>query len=126
VNTDVRVGDRLMPTEERRVESTFYPKAPKEYVEGVIMTVLGGVTQVGRSAVVVVNRGLQNGLNVGDVLAIYKSGNVARDRMKGDRVRLPAERAGLLMVFSSFDKMAYGLVLETEEPLRIGDVVKSP
>jgi len=126
VNTDVRVGDRLMPTEERRVESTFYPKAPKECVEGVIMTVLGGVTQAGRSAVVVVNRGLQNGLNVGDVLAIYKSGNVARDRMKGDRVRLPAERAGLLMVFSSFDKMAYGLVLETEEPLRIGDVVKSP
>ena len=126
VTQDVRIGDRLMPTEERRVESTFYPKSPREQVRGVIMTVLGGVTQVGRNAVVVVNRGLENGLGVGDVLAIYKSGNVVRDRIRGKKVRLPAERAGLLMVFRSFDKMAYGLVLQTEEPLRIGDVVRNP
>ena len=126
VNTDVRIGDRLMPTEERRVESTFYPKSPGEQVDGVIMTVLGGVTQVGRSSVVVVNRGEENGLTVGDVLAIYKRGNVARDRVLRERVRLPAERAGLLMVFRSFDKMAYGLVLQTEEPLRVGDVVRNP
>ncbi len=126
VNTDVRIGNRLMPTEERRVESMFYPKSPGEQVDGVIMTVLGGVTQVGRSSVVVVNRGEENGLTVGDVLAIYKRGNVARDRVLRERVRLPTERAGLLMIFRSFDKMAYVLVLQTEDPLRVGDVVRNP
>jgi hypothetical protein len=126
VKQDVRIGDRLLPTEERRVESIFFPAAPEDTVEGVIMTVLGGVTQVGRNDVVALNRGLENGLDVGHVLAIYKKGNVVRDRVNRELVQLPSERAGLLMVFRSFDKMSYGLVLRTEEPLRVGDVVRNP
>ena len=126
VKEDVRISDRLLPTEERRVESTFYPAAPSGKIDGVIMTVLGGVTQVGRNDVVAINRGDINGLKVGNILAIYKSGNVVRDRISKDRVQLPPERAGLLMIFRSFEKMAYGLVLETEEPLRVGDAVQNP
>jgi len=126
VKEDVRLGDRLMPTEERRVESTFYPKPPSEQIEGVIMTVLGGVTQVGRNDVIVLNRGTEHGLEVGNVLAIHKRGSVARDRFTRELVRLPSERAGILMVFRNFDKMSYGLVLQTEEPLRVGDVVINP
>ena len=30
------------------------------------------------------------------------------------------------MVFRLFERMAYGLVLETEEPLRVGDIVTNP
>ena len=126
VKQDVRLGDRLMPTEERRVESTFYPKPPSEQINGVIMTVLGGVTQVGRNNVVVLNRGTEHGLEVGHVLAIHKHGSVARDRFTRELVQLPSERAGILMVFRTFDKMSYGLVLQTEEPLRVGDVVVNP
>ena len=126
VMEDVRVGDRLMPTEERRVESTFYPTPPDRYVEGVIMTVLGGVTQVGRNDVVVINRGLTAGLEVGSVLAIAKKGAVVRDGFNRDKVELPTERAGVLMIFRVFEKMSYGLVLRTQEPLRVGDVVRSP
>jgi hypothetical protein len=126
VKEDVRIGDRLLPTEERRVESTFYPSAPGQTINGTIMTVLGGVTQVGRNDVVAINRGAESGLEVGDILAIYKKGNVVRDKIKRDRVQLPPEKAGLLMIFRSFEKMAYGLVLETEEPLRVGDNVQNP
>lgn len=126
VKEEVRIGDRLMPTEERRVESTFYPKPPSEQINGVIMTVLGGVTQVGRNDIIVLNRGIQHGLDVGNVLAIHKRGPVARDRFTRELVQLPSERAGILMVFRSFDKMSYGLVLQTEEPLRVGDVVINP
>ncbi len=127
VMEDVRIGDRLMPTEERRVESTFYPTPPSQPVEGVIMTVLGGVTQVGRNDVVVVNRGLNDGVDVGTVLAIAKKGALVRDGgFRGEMVQLPTERAGILLVFRSFEKMAYGLVLRTSEPLRVGDVVRNP
>ncbi len=41
VKQDVRIGDRLLPTEERRVQSTFHPVAPDQTVEGEIMTVMG-------------------------------------------------------------------------------------
>jgi hypothetical protein len=126
VKEDVRIGDRLMPTEERRVESTFYPTPPDRKVEGVIMTVLGGVTQVGRNDVVVINRGTSAGIDVGNVLAIAKKGAYVRDRYNRDMVQLPTERAGILMVFRAFEKMAYGLVLQTQEPLRVGDVVRNP
>jgi nucleoid-associated protein YgaU len=126
VKQDVRIGDRLLPTDERRVESTFFPTSPSEEVKGVIMTVLGGVTQVGRNDIVAINRGKEHGLDVGHVLAIYKRGNVVRDRVARDRVLLPSERAGIMMIFRSFDKMAYGLVLGTEEPLRVGDIVQNP
>ena len=101
--------------------------AMRQYVEGVIMTVLGGVTQVGRNDVVVINRGLNHGIDVGHVLAIAKQGAVVRDGgFRGDMVQLPTERAGVLLVFQSFEKMAYGLVLQTSEPLRIMDVVRTP
>ncbi len=126
VKEDVRIGDRLLPTEQRRVESTFHPASPAKDIEGVIMTVLGGVTQVGRNDVVAVNRGLKNGLDVGNILAIYKRGVIVRDRVNRERVQLPSERAGILMIFRSFEKMSYGLVLETEEPLRVGDLVQNP
>lgn len=126
VKQDIRIGDRLLPTEERRVQSTFHPVAPGETVEGEIMTVMGGVTQVGRHDVVAVNRGAADGLVVGSVLAIHKRGDVIRDERGGDRVQLPIERAGILMVFRLFERMSYGLVLETEDPLRVGDIVTNP
>ena len=120
---DVRIGDRLLPTEERRVESTFFPTAPLEEIDGVIMAVLGEVTQVGRNDVVAINRGLESDVNVGAILAIHKKGKIVRDKVNNDSVQFPSERAGILMVFRSFDKMSYGLVLETERALRVGDTL---
>ena len=63
---------------------------------------------------------------VGSVLAIHKRGDVVRDERNRDRIQPPIERAGILMVFRLFEPMAYGLVLETDEPLRVGDIVTSP
>ena len=125
-NEEVRRGDRLLPTEERRLESTFFPSAPKATVTGRIIAVNGGVSQVGQFAVVVVNRGTSQGLEVGHVLAVYQRGELARDIVSGNNVQLPSERAGLLMVFRSFERMSYGLVLRTERPLAVGDEIRNP
>jgi len=126
VKADVRLGDRLLPTEERRVESMFYPAAPTAAVSGSIMTIVGNATQVGKNHVVTVNRGVRSGLAVGNVLAIFKQGAIVRDKLAGDQVRMPAERVGLLMVFRVFDKMSYGLVLEAKEPVSVGDLLQNP
>lgn len=126
VKEDIRLGDRLMPTEERRVESTFFPKPPTEKVEGVIMNVAGSVIQVGKTDVVVINRGLKHGLDIGAVLAIHKNGGIVRDRIGGGYVELPSERAGVLLVVRAYEKMSYGFVLETKIPLRVGDLVLNP
>jgi hypothetical protein len=123
---EVQIGDRVLPTEERRVESTFFPSAPSGTVDGQIISVLGGVTQVGQFDVVVLNRGEREGLAVGNVLSVHKAGALTRDRVSGDTVQLPSERAGILMVFRVFEKLSYGLILETERALAVLDEVKNP
>jgi len=126
IKEDVRIGDRLLATEERRVESMFYPASPDQQVDGVVMNLLGGATLIGKNQVVAVNRGQINGLEVGHVLAIYKAGKIVRDEVRREQVSLPAERIGLLMVFRTFEKMSYGLVLQTDEPVRVGDKLQNP
>ena len=123
---EVNIGDRVLPTEERRLESTFFPSAPEGEIDGQIISVFGGVSQVGQFDVVVINRGEREGLEVGNVLAIYKKGALARDRIANETIRLPSERAGLLMIFRTFEKLAYGLVMVTERPLAVHDEVKNP
>ncbi len=123
---EVQIGDRVLPTEERRVNSTFFPSAPASDVDGQIISVFSGVTQVGQYDVVVINRGTREGLEVGNVLAIYRRGALARDRIVNETIRLPSERAGLLMIFRTFEKLSYGLVLAADKPLAVFDEVKNP
>lgn len=123
---EMRPGDHLLPSEDRAVDSTFYPSAPDTDIEGAIIAVEGGVTQVGKMNVVMINRGDREGLQIGNVLAIYKKGEVVRDRVKGGSVALPDERAGLLMVFRTFEKMSFGLVLEADRPLSVKDKIRNP
>ncbi len=123
---EIRMGDRLLPHEERRLEPTFFPAAPDADIAGKIIGVEGGVTQVGSLDVVALNQGEREGLATGDILAIHKAGERIRDRIAGDVVVLPSERAGVLMVFRVFEKMSFGLVLNAEQPLAVGDEVQSP
>lgn len=123
---EVRVMDRVLPTQEEKIQSVFHPSAPDELVEGVILAVLGGVTQIGQYDVVVVNRGQREGLAPGHLLRVDKRGEVVRDPVTGERVRLPSERGGMVMVFKVFDKVSYALVVQAENVLGVLDRVRSP
>ncbi|QIB50441.1 LysM peptidoglycan-binding domain-containing protein [Pseudomonas sp. OIL-1] len=123
---EVRVGDRLMETEERAVSSTFFPSDPDQEVNGLILDVPNGVTQIGQYDVVLLNKGAVDGLKEGNVLAIYKTGEVVRDRIQNNQVQLPDERGGLLMVFRVYERMSYGIVLNASRQLAIMDKVRNP
>ena len=123
---EIAPGDRLLPHEERRLQPIFYPRSPASDIDGRIISVEGGVNQVGTLDVVAMNRGDRDGLELGDILAIYKRGDVVKDQVTGEMVQLPSERAGLLMVFRTFEKMSFGLVLTAASPLSVKDQVRSP
>ena len=126
VTQEARLGDRLFPSEERAVNSTFMPSEPKEKIDGVILDVPRGVTQIGQFDVVTLNKGARDGLAEGNVLAVYKTGETVRDRVTGESVKIPDERAGLLMVFRTYDKLSYGLVLGATRSLELLDKVRNP
>lgn len=123
---EIRIGDRLLPGEERKINPVFYPSAPGDATDGVIIAVEGGVNNVGHLDVVAINRGERDGLVVGNMLAIYKKGETVADRVAKDTVTLPPERAGLIMVFRTFEKMSFGLVLNADRQLSVKDLVRNP
>ena len=124
---EVRVEDRLMPQLEGIVDAYFQPKAPDFQVEnGFMVAVDGGVTQIGALDIVTLNLGERDGVVVGDVMAIYQSGETVIDPVKGDPVTLPDVRAGMLMVFSVYEKASFALVLTASRPLAVMDKVKNP
>lgn len=118
-------GDRLIP-ESVDVPLNFFPKAPDSAIDGRIISVVGGVTQIGQYQVVVINRGANDGLMVGDVLTVYQAGRTVRDRFGGGNVRLPDEEAGTVMVFKVYDGIGYGLVMEATQALHTLDIVRNP
>jgi nucleoid-associated protein YgaU len=127
VTEEVRLADRLLPIEERIIDATFQPRAPdNEIVDGFMIAVDGGITQIGTLDIVVINKGKREGLEVGHVLAIYQTGGLVFDRVAGDNVLLPDTRAGLLMIFEAFEKASYAVVLKATRVLKVGDKVKNP
>jgi len=119
-------GDYLLPLSTDREAVYFLPKAPKNQVEGYIIAVVNGVTEIGQNNVVVLSLGKREGMEPGDVLDIYHGGINVRDRKANNFVKLPDEKAGVLMVFRVFDKVSYALILEATRPLNTLNVVKNP
>jgi hypothetical protein len=122
------IGNYLMDEED--VSSlNFIPRAPETQVEGQIISVLSGVSQIGQYMVVVINRGSQHGLEPGHVLRAYQVGRTVRDTQRGlvgQKVRLPDEPAGSMMVFRTADRLSYALVMEATTPLALLDSVRNP
>lgn len=123
------IGDRLLPVEDEIALTDFQPRAPARPIEGRIISVLNGVTQIGQYQVVVLSKGADDGLVPGDVLRIFTAGEVVRDVVSpqpGATVRLPEEEAGFLMVFRTFSRVSFALIMYANRALHVLDVVRHP
>jgi len=123
---EVRVLDRVLPTQEEEIQSVFYPSAPDSPITGRILSVLDGVSQIGQFDVVAINRGAREGLQPGNLLQVYKAGEKLRDPVTKEQITLPSERGGIVMVFKVFEKVSYALVMQAENVLAVMDEVRSP
>lgn len=127
--SEIRIGDRIMPNAEEDIALNYFPRPPEQSIKGSIISVLGGVSQIGRYNVVVIDKGTADGLLVGHELDIYKTGKIVRDDyspIKNDEVNLPDEVAGTLMVFRPFERVSYALVMKATQALHVLDKVRTP
>ncbi len=145
---EVLERDRLLPLPQAG-ELHYVPRAPDRPVEARVMGALGGVEGAGPYTTVLLNRGQRDGLEVGYVLALYKAGRSIADprcqragklaflagglRDENDCVpdksaahALPDRRIGLAFVYRVFDRVAYALVMTSEEPVYVLDVARNP
>ncbi len=126
---EMRAGDRLLSEPPRPMQS-YVPRAPtQQVVDGRIVSVYGNSVQfAAQNQVVAINKGLRDGIESGQVLAILKNGATIVDKTNDakETLKLPNERIGLLMVFRPFDKVSYALVLEISDTPKAGDLLVNP
>ena len=125
---EMRVGDRLIPEPPRELRS-YVPRAPSSPMAGQIVSVYGNaVAWASENQIVVINRGSRDGLERGHVMALLKDGERLRDKTDSARpdIKLPNERNGLLMVFRTFDRLSYALILRATDGVKIGDRFTNP
>ena len=126
---EVRVGDRLFPADRSEPTAFFQPHAAPAGTEGHIISVLGGVSQIGQFNVVALDLGERDGMEVGHVMRILQQGEVIRDLVsskRGEKVKLPDEEAGLLMIFRTEEKVSFGLIVKASRAIHINDFVRAP
>ena len=125
---EIREGDRLIPEPPRQLQ-TYTPRAPSGTVHGRIVSVYGNaVVNAAQNQVVAINLGKRDGMEPGFVMAIQKDGARIVDKQDPSRplMKLPDERNGLLMVFRTFDRLSYALVLEITDGVQVGDRLINP
>jgi len=154
---EVTPDDRLMPQPQAQLMS-YVPHAPQSDVEARVIGIYGGRgeqsylgsgldenrkdvlgfdqrREAGPLQIVSINRGTTDGLELGHVLALYRSAVVTNDRSTGPwyngrrrpaDVTLPEERYGLVFLFRTFDHVSYGLVVQGERPVVSGDIARKP
>ncbi len=143
------VGDRLVPLEplEPLELADFFPRPAPPGTGGRIVGVLRGVYEIGVYDLVVISRGRSDGVLPGAVYKIFQGGNkvsdpIAREQWWLDQpapyqdwpsvswpetqIRLPLEETGILMVFRSFERLSFALVMSATGPIHLYDRIRPP
>lgn len=136
VTREVEVGDKLVAAGRPEIPS-YVPRAPSTPVQGRIISIYGDGTTLGEAgvqAVIAINRGKAQGIEVGNVVALYRSGaSVAqtarassKESKKEPLLTLPDQRYGIAFVFRVFDRVSYALVMSISKPVNKLDLVQNP
>lgn len=137
---EVKKGDLTTLVPMAPYDLSFYPRAPEDVPPNFrVLAFTDALNAVGPRQVVALNKGGRDGVENGETYAVYHPGEVVRDtvkypstdtrtvfkRSRGD-VRLPEEFVGHVMIFRTYEKISYGLVMDGIRPIHIYDALREP
>lgn len=141
---EIMIGDRLVPAPRETIVN-FVPHAPTRDVDGRIISTLRDTVEMGRGSIVIIDQGAREGIDVGTVLAVYRGVPPIPDPRPNTEVPVfvrffdnttlwrpdqfldvPEERVGLMFVFRVFDRVSYAILLNTTDPVQVGDLIRKP
>ncbi len=138
---EIRVSDRLLVREVSEIGATIFPTEPQAGIEGRIVAFLGNETMASQLDTIVLDIGTIDNLAVGDVLAVVKEDyelvdGIERERMSfrermasifsRDRLELPGDEIGTILVYRTFERMSYGVILTSVEPIELNSRLITP
>ena len=123
------VGNYVMEEEDVN-QLNFLPRSPDTEIDGRIISVLAGVSLIGQYQVVVHQPRLGGaGSSPATCCARGRPAGPFATTQRGafgQKVRLPDEPAGTMMVFRTSERISYALVMEATTPLALLDAVRTP
>ena len=125
---EIMVGDRVLMTQIAQPEP-IRPHLPSQAIQARVLGLYGtGQQQASQNQIISINQGRGNGLEVGHLLTVLSRPATARD--KADPLKepwqLPQERTGTALVFLTYERIAYALLTEVKEGVRVGDLLAGP
>ncbi|MEO8804839.1 MAG: LysM peptidoglycan-binding domain-containing protein [Burkholderiaceae bacterium] len=127
IRQEAGIGDRLAVVPPREL-TNYAPHAPQGPMNGQIVSLYGDALTAGQNQIVALNRGSNEGMERGHVLALWRDGVSVIDKTDASRptIKLPDERHGVLFVFRVFKRMSYALILSVQDPVKPGDRFTQP
>lgn len=123
---ELMVGNRLLPVPNTEL-SNYVPHPPVNKVSGLVVSVHGGVALAGQYQTVAINLGAAQGMDIGTVLQMYRTGEMIVDRTQDKSVvKLPDEEYGTLFIYRVFKNVSYGLIMQVNDSVQVGDSVRTP
>ena len=126
---EIRAGDRLLPAPARAFVS-YTPRAPEMEVDARVVSIYGSFSAAyaAQNQVVAINKGSEDGIEAGHVLSLLTKGARIKDTTDKSKamIKLPSESNGTAMVFRTFDRVSYALLLEIHTGVRVGDRLINP
>jgi hypothetical protein len=126
VKQEIIPTDRLLAAPKKAALPYYYPHPPKTRVEGRIVSALNAVGEIGPQAVVGISLGTREGIEEGSVLRVMRHVGTHKDPLTRERYNLPDEESGLVMIFRTYEKISYGLIMTATRPMRLMDTVITP
>jgi hypothetical protein len=124
---EIKKGDRLLSMEKPGVIKDLYPHSPTHLEDAYIIAVVdGGGFLIGQYQIIVINKGLIDGIERGHLLAVNKGTRPIFDTISEEEMTLPKRRAGTLLVFRVFESVSYALVMSSFLPINLLDEVTVP
>jgi LysM repeat protein len=125
---EARAGDYLLPMDQDPLSIRFIPHPPSQDIDGRIISVHNGLSNIGQYQIVTINRGTEQGMEPGHVLEVLATGRKSKDPHSffGSRVQLPDITAGTAMVFKTAPRVSYALVIKAKREIHILDKVERP
>jgi hypothetical protein len=127
---EIHPGDKLLRPNDNEPDLPYMPRPPARKIRGkVIASGIESVSEIGPLQGVVLNLGIRNGLEIGNVLELSRLGEEVRPVGSLDpdeRITLPDQRYGVVFVIKVYERLAYALVMNTTRPVRVNDFVLTP
>lgn len=121
-NREVNVGDKLLAHIDVATLD-FVPHASERVIKSKVIDLFDSVSFSGQFEIIVIDAGLREGIEAGHALILYRTGDLAFDSVKGEEFTLPDRVIAQAIVFNTFDKLSYALIMHAFEPVTRFDAV---